>query len=151
MKTLKQIAQIISVFILILIVSGGIYLAIAKYANLWPFNKSWQAVSLTTGEVYFGHLIWLPSPHLVDVWYIKTTTRNGQTNQELFPLAGLYWGPENVLHLKSKNISWWTNLRKDSQVIKAIQSFKNQIPAQNTPQQSLQNNLPPKNQTSTNQ
>ncbi len=141
MGNFKKVSQIISISILVLLIVSGIYLAIAKSANFWPFNNRWQAVSLVTGETYFGHLVWFPSPHLIDVWYIRNINQKGKISARLFPLSSVSWQPENVLYLKSRNIAWWTTLRKNSQIVQQIKRAESQI-SQGISQRNFQQATP---------
>ena len=121
-----------------------LYTFVAWAGNLWPFNKSWQAVALSSGEVYFGHLVWLPTPHLVDVWYIRNVSdENDNLSHKLFPFSSLYWGPQNILYLSKDKIVWWTTLSDTSQVVRLIDLAKStlSLPTQ-TAKPPIQNNSP---------
>ena len=128
MRTLK-FQRWVSIIFLVFVIVLLLYFLLAWRSNLWPFNSSWQVVSLSSGEVYFGHLVWFPTPHLNDVWYVRNVRdEKGNNNQRLFPLSGAFWGPENSLYLQPDKITWWSNLRKSSQVVRLIES-QSQTPA----------------------
>ena len=144
-KSKKKSVSWVKISIGIIVVLIGVFLLYffsAWVGNLWPFNKSWQAVALTSGEVYFGHLVWLPSPHLVDVWYIRNVSdENNELSQKLFPFSSLYWGPENVLYLSREKIVWWTTLSSTSQVVRLINLARSTLSLpREVPKQTIQNN-----------
>ncbi len=125
MKKILKNKQEVLILFLVFLIPFLIFLGIAKLTNIWPFNNNWQAVFLTNGEIYFGHLIWLPRPHLLNVWYIKKTpVKDGKFKENLTSLNSIYWKPNDILYLESENIIWWTNLRKNSPIVKFIEKNK---------------------------
>jgi len=123
MKKISEFQRLISIIFLVFVIVSLLYLLLAWRSNLWPFNNSWQVVALSSGDVYFGHLVWFPTPHLNNVWYVRNIKdKKGGSNPRLFPLTGVFWGPENSLHLQTSKIVWWSNLKENSQVVSLIKS-----------------------------
>ena len=61
---------------LLVIVAAGFYIARSARSSSVDFSTSYQAVLLTNGSAYFGHLQGYGGPHpvLTDVYYIVTQT-----------------------------------------------------------------------------
>lgn len=95
-------------------------------------QELYQAVFLTSGQTYFGLVsdITKDTMKLEDIYYLKTGSvdRNGNstaaTDMSLVKLGSEIHGPEDVMIIERKNVSFWENLRKDSQVSKAIDEYK---------------------------
>ena len=94
--------------------------------------KGYQAVFLTNGQVYFGHLSvsgrWLK---LTSIYYLNvpqsTQTTDQQLKQtqqkpELIKLGNELHGPEDVMYIEKDKVLFWENMKDDSQVVKAINS-----------------------------
>jgi hypothetical protein len=94
-------------------------------------KSTYQAVFLTTGQVYFGKLEfrgeWLV---LLDVYYLQANggLQQGQTansnNFQLVKLGSEIHGPEDIMYLEKGNILFWENISETSQVLGAIQRYK---------------------------
>lgn len=105
-------------------------------AALWAWNaraEKYQAVFLDNNQVYFGKLRygWLKTARLDDVFYLRVTQAlqpqgEPQPDLQLVQLGGELHGPESTMHIPKSQILFWENLKKDSQVTKAIENFKSQ-------------------------
>lgn len=83
--------------------------------------SQYSVVSLATGEMYFGKLSWFPSPHLSKVWTLqRQVDKDNQTQMSLAEYGKAFWGPVDDLSINPKEIVWWSRLRNDSQIAKAI-------------------------------
>ena len=99
-----------------------------------PEPASWQAVFLTNGQVYFGHLKALNSNYylLNEIYYTQTGTppsgataiSPSQPNLYLVKLAGEVHGPEDAMYIPGDRILFWENLREDSQVVRTIEKIQ---------------------------
>ena len=96
-----------------------------------PAVKSgYQAVFLSNGQVYFGHLknIETKNPTLTDIYYIQSSQQNPQSGNNqtqqpqlsLVKLGNELHGPEDVMAIKSDQILFWENLKDDGKVVQAI-------------------------------
>ncbi|MEK7520179.1 MAG: hypothetical protein AAB581_03000 [Patescibacteria group bacterium] len=104
-------------------------------------ERKWQAVFLTNGQVYFGHLTRSRASHwkLTNVYYPQqvavpqltaTTTpeqtavpapqQQPQTQTILVKLTQELQQPEDTLFIPSSSILFWQNLRNDSTIIQTI-------------------------------
>lgn len=112
--------KIILIIIIGLFVVVSFYLVYAAGSKNWPFRIKYQVVVLKSGDIYFGKLSLFPRPKMIDVWLLQQTQDQGQPRLQILPLSSMYFGPENILYLERDNISWWSNLREDSEVVKIM-------------------------------
>jgi hypothetical protein len=110
--------------IAIVLVAGVFYLG-------HPTVKTgqYQAVFLTNGQVYFGHLRNPESqtPVLTKVYYlqsnqqnVQSTTTNSSTQLSLVKLGNELHGPEDMMALNHSQILFWENLKDSGKVVQAI-------------------------------
>ncbi len=131
-------------------------------------KPNYQAVFLNNGQVYFGNIknIGANTFDLQNIYYLQTNgtttaaaaTANTATdsNVSLVKLGCELHGPYDRMIINSEQITFWENLRDDSQVVKAIADYKkanaNQAcstSAQNTTQQSTSTPAPTATPTAT--
>ena len=102
----------------------------AQIVSVVPSSTQYQAVFLSSGQVYFGKLElkqgWLV---LKDVYYLQVDDGSVQTaadgsNFQLVKLGSEIHGPEDVMYIDVGNVLFWENMRDDSQVLQAIQQAK---------------------------
>ncbi len=101
-------------------------------------KESHQAVFLKTGQVYFGKITKLTETQLTleNIYYLKagsgakpTTAAevaNPTGDVSLVKLGGELHGPEDVMYIERKEVTFWENLKTDSKVSKAIKQFETQ-------------------------
>lgn len=123
--------------------AAGLFTAVAvvlMVAVMWssqPSVKSsqYQAVFLTNGQVYFGHLKDASSktPTLTNVYYLQSTpnnpqtggtatAQNAQTQLSLVKLGNELHGPEDSMAIKGDQILFWENLKDNGKVVQAIKT-----------------------------
>lgn len=98
-------------------------------------QDKWQAVFLSNGQVYFGHVVRnnKEEVHLQDIYYlqIKQTLQQGEESGELENKGGLslvklgneLHGPEDMMYINRDQIMFLENLREDSKVVQAIHKY----------------------------
>lgn len=98
---------------------------------------AYQAVFLTNGQVYFGHLS-NPGGHnpvLRDIYYLQSqpsnpqntsSSQNQQSQLSLVKLGNELHGPQDKMVIKSDQILFWENLKDSSKVVQAIHQYQNQ-------------------------
>lgn len=120
--------KIIFYLCLVIFVIFVVFFSYAWGKGIWPFGeRKYQAVQLSNGDIYYGHLCLFPSPKLTDVYFIQNVpaAKEGeQPTTKLAPLTSLFFAPENVMHLNKDQILWWADLRGDSQVLQLIKQQK---------------------------
>ncbi|MBI4034361.1 hypothetical protein HY380_00515 [Candidatus Saccharibacteria bacterium] len=99
-----------------------------------PKSNAYQAVFLTNGQVYFGHLENASSQHpsLTDIYYLQSNPNNPQNtsqNQQsaqnqltLVKLGNELHGPQDEMVLKADQILFWEDLKDDGKVVQAIKN-----------------------------
>lgn len=124
---LSQKFLIVAGLIVLIFIGLGVWLGanIGSYANQSKQGEpsEYSAVYLSTGDIYYGMLSWFPRPRLKNVWFLqKEVDQNNQAQLSIAPFRSAFWGPTDEIYLNSKQIIFWTRIRNDSQVLKAIQN-----------------------------
>lgn len=94
-------------------------------------GSKWQAVFLTNGQGYFGHLQNYNRGYVTiqDVYYLQTSQalqpeQQTASNLNLVKLGGELHGPEDVIFIPKEQIIFWENMKADSQIVKGIESSR---------------------------
>jgi len=120
-------------FVSWLVVILAVALGVLYVFRLPPFPQRWQAVFLSNGQVYFGHL--KPSfgsyVKLTDIYYLQVTQQlqpAGQTVPDirLVKLGGELHGPEDSMYVMRDQILFWEYLKDDSRVVQGIKQLQAQ-------------------------
>lgn len=100
-------------------------------------TRNYQAVFLTSQQVYFGKITKLNDAQLTleDIYYLRTNTPSASTNVgdpegtvSLVKLGDELHGPQDVMYIERKDVSFWENLKADSKVSKAIRQYRIEHP-----------------------
>ncbi|OGL35436.1 hypothetical protein A3F65_01675 [Candidatus Saccharibacteria bacterium RIFCSPHIGHO2_12_FULL_47_16b] len=121
------------VFVASAVILGG---GVAYLQRPQPVGNLYQAVFLTNGQVYFGHLknADTKSPVLTDIYYLQSTPQNPQQSGDqqtqpqlsLIKLGKELHGPQDKMVLRADQILFWENLNNDSKVVQTINQSKQQ-------------------------
>ncbi|MBI5401465.1 hypothetical protein HZB05_01390 [Candidatus Wolfebacteria bacterium] len=114
---MTKINKILLTLIIILLVSLGFVIFWQKIG----YGKSYYAVYMSTGDLYFGKLGRFPKLVLTDVWFLQKNN-DAQNPYALSKFDKAFWTPEDKLYLNSKNIIWMTEIKENSQL---TEFFKN--------------------------
>ncbi len=122
---------LLSLIILVVIVAVVVVIVLARGGKK---EASWQAVFLTNGQTYFGHITKTTNNFVVleDVYYLQAQTvppeKEGEQPTQQLTLAKLgqqeFHGPENEMKINRDHILFIENLRSDSQVVQTIEQIK---------------------------
>ena len=130
-------ATILVIAIAILFYRGG-----SKEGNLVDSKKQ-QAVFLTNGQVYFGHIKEINKQfvNLTGIYYLnvnqqvqpnqkdsKDASNNTQNSISLVKLGCELHGPSDQMLINRDQVTFWENLNDDGQVAKAIAQWVQQNP-----------------------
>ncbi len=96
-------------------------------------SNKWQAVFLTNGQVYFGHLEEEGRDYvsLNEIYYLRVSQElqppsdQPQTSINLVKLGDEIHGPEDSMYVPKSQIIFWENMREDSAVVQVINQLKN--------------------------
>lgn len=130
---------VVAVVVLGLLIAGGCFY---KASQNKSFNEDknvsssqYQALFLTNGQVYFGHISDLNNKYvtLTNIYYLQVQQNlqqgsGGNTNSQvsLAKLGSELHGPEDKMHVASDQVLFWENLKNDSKVVQAITKYQNQ-------------------------
>lgn len=97
-----------------------------KYVN----SKVYQAVFLTNGQVYFGHLKNVNSSYLdlTNIYYLQSSNSNSSTaspstannNVTLIKLGCELHAPYDQMIINASQVSFWENIQSNGQVAQGI-------------------------------
>lgn len=137
-KINKILLVLVVVLVIVILVIAGFY--------FWPkmsFQKSYYAVYLDTGDLYFGELSHFPSLTLSNVWYLQ---RDGQGNNQLAEFTKAPWGPKGTIKLNKDKIVWTAEISDASQLIPYLEKL---LPETQIQSESQTSGVPDQNGTST--
>lgn len=103
-----------------------------KYVN----SKVYQAVFLTNGQVYFGHIKDVNSNYinLTNIYYLQSSTGNSSTaspttssnnNVTLIKLGCELHEPYDQMLINTSQVSFWENIKDSGQVAQGIAKLPN--------------------------
>ena len=92
-------------------------------------NDRYQAVYLTSGQIYFGKLQNTSGDFLtLKTPYTAQQKANGdsttQTETSLIKVTQQVYGPDDSIALRIDQVQFWQNLRPDSKIVQTIESSK---------------------------
>lgn len=94
---------------------------------------NFHAVSLTTGEVYFGELQRFPTFGLEKVYTLQINQQNQEQPLSIQKFENIFWGPQDFLEVNRDNVVWMVELKEDSQLTDIIRNNPN-LQSQQAPQ-----------------
>jgi len=127
----------IFVIILVVIIAAVSFIWISQN-RLSGFDKDWQAVFLTNGQVYFGQIKNQSPVEIImkDIYYLQVTqplqqTQEGQEqatdqqgNLSLVKLGNELHGPTDSMFINRDHVLFIEDLKEDSNVVTAIDNYK---------------------------
>lgn len=119
------------IILVIALVLVGVWLAMMLTKPDSERSSGYSAVVLSTGDVYFGKLGWFPWPNLKKVYLLQQgMDAQNQPQVGLVPFTNAFWGPTDQIFLNPREIVFWANLKKDSQVARNLNNPQVAIPQQ---------------------
>jgi uncharacterized protein HemX len=127
--------RLVSLLFVIVILAIG-YFAYSQM-KLARFEKEWQAVFLTNGQVYFGQVKSRNWAEVImeDIYYLQVTRPLQQTEEgqeafdeqgelSLVKLGNELHGPTDKMYINQKHVLFLEDLKDDSNVVQAIINYK---------------------------
>lgn len=156
-----NIALLLSVAVLVLAVTGTIFLGKPASEYRAVDKNKMQAVFLAGGQVYFGRIASL-NPQFMrvgDIYYLRVNQQvqpgqeQGANDVSLVKLGCELHGPTDEMVINREQVIFWENLKDDGQVAKAVADYKKQNPdgqkCEQPQQQSTNNEQQPATQQPT--
>ncbi|HUC87058.1 MAG TPA: hypothetical protein VMR75_01880 [Candidatus Saccharimonadales bacterium] len=105
-------------------------------------SKQYQALFLTNGQVYFGHLTNVDKGYvlLTDIYYLQvqqtvqpSSSSSSSNNQQvsLAKLGNELHGPEDAMYVAHDQVLFWENLKNSGKVVQAITAYQSSHPGTN--------------------
>lgn len=134
------ILSVIAVVLFAALVVGGLFLYRAVSGSIISKDK-YQAVFLTSGQVYFGKLDSVGGDYsrLTDVFYIQASEADDEadaqnpqetetaTDLQLIKLGSEVHGPEDEMLINKEQILFVENLKADGKVSDSIRQYYNSL------------------------
>ena len=101
-------------------------------------EKSYYAVYMRTGDIYFGEL---RGNRLSSVLFLQQSDDGETAGVGLSEFKNAFWGPEGVIILNPDQVVWKARLAKSSQIIGFIKSgisYGEQVPQSAIPAPSVE-------------
>ncbi len=129
------LGQLLTIILLIIVIGGGAFFVMNNKKNgsgTAAGAKGRQAVFLTNGQVYFGHLTNANSqyPVLKDIYYLQVQQslqpakdQNQQPQVSLVKLGNELHGPQDEMRINRDQILFYEDMKDDSKVNQAISDF----------------------------
>lgn len=142
-KGRKLIATVLGAVVVLALVLAGLFLLMSQKGgqDAAVDKNKFQAVFMTNGQVYFGHLSSTEGEYveLSDIYYLQvqqdvqpstgTNNQQGQQNANsqvsLTKLGSELHGPTDKMNISKDQVLFWEDLKDDSSVVKAINDHKN--------------------------
>ena len=123
----------------ILVAVGSWFFLRGLFTNSGIDNNKFQAVFLTSGQVYFGRMQVLNDNYikLTDVFYIQADagatdgenpqdTTNDSSSMQLIKLGNEIHGPEDMMIINREQVLFYENLKDDGKVAQTIRQYQEQ-------------------------
>ena len=140
-KNMKmQSTKIFFLLASVLVALGIVWVLMGAYGNVADMRavngSEYQALFLTNGQVYFGHL---SNPNgqyvkLVNIYYLQvqqavqppansSTSSNSNQQVSLAKLGNELHGPEDIMYVEKSQVLFWENLKSSGKVTQAINQY----------------------------
>ncbi|HEX7368243.1 MAG TPA: hypothetical protein VF261_01135 [Candidatus Saccharimonadales bacterium] len=135
-----RIGSIILLFCVVILVAGFVAVLIFGNGDQSRFIKSnkYQAVFLTNGQVYFGHIEGMGGNYirLGNIYYLTqdnaSATSSSSSANSNYTLVKLgcqqIHDPYDEMIINRSQVSFWENLQDSGKVVQSIQQFQKQNP-----------------------
>ncbi len=134
-KKKKSFVKWLIVAIAAVVVVGGMlwFFLFRGSASAQIDGGNYQAVFLTSGQVYFGKLSFVDDKYmkLTDVFYIQTassstnvqSSASSNTDMQLIKLGNEIHGPKDTMVISRDQVLFFENLKDDGKVAKTIKDY----------------------------
>lgn len=127
--------RILIIIIILAILGGALYFYQQRQSTYVQANGSsgYQAVFLTSGQVYFGKITsYDPNSQLIltNIYYLQSqqnpqdNKQNSNPNISLVKLGNEIHGPVDQMDINSRQVLFVEDLKSNSKVVQAINSYQ---------------------------
>lgn len=133
----RILISILVLIVVVLLATGGTYLLAKDKSNtanlIGVKSDKYQALFLTNGQVYFGKITQADAStvKISDIFYLQVQQavqpkddKDTKSETQLIKLGEELHGPEDEMYIDRSQILFWENLKDDSKVTEAINSYK---------------------------
>jgi hypothetical protein len=113
---MNKVNKVLIGVIVVLVVVLGVLLAWRE----WGSGPSYYAVSLRTGDLYFGQLTRFPSFGLKHVYLIQVNQNDTKNPLSIQRFKNAFWGPEDFLRINRDEVVWMARLDPQGELAKLI-------------------------------
>ena len=131
----KTLLTTVVVVVLLVVIGLGVGAYKMANANAGVKTNQYQAVFLTSDQVYFGKLRNINDRYveLTDIYYLQVqqSVQPADNNNQQDPKVSLaklgseLHGPEDIMQINRDQVLFWENLKDDSKVVSAIKENQN--------------------------
>lgn len=115
----KNKPLLINIVLLAIIALLAVYVFVFnKNINL-ETKKSYYAVYLQTGDLYFGHLCKFFSKYTLTNVYLLQRDQNGEMSLQKFEQSA--YQPEDKMVLNKENVVWFSKIKNESPLIPILE------------------------------
>ena len=123
--------------VILIVLSALLVLILAGWLVWRSFfaPPTFHAVSLVTGDVYFGQLVRFPSFGLKQVYTIQVNPQNEENPLSIQRFQNIFWGPEDFIKINRNNVAWTVKLDSRGQLAQLLRSNPDLLPGPGVQQQ----------------
>jgi hypothetical protein len=112
-----------------IVVTVSLVVYMGEQYNWFRSSDAWQAVFLSNGQVYFGHVVKTTPSSVVlqDIYYLQASgplqagAEQQQKDLALVKLGAELHGPTDEMRINREHVLFVEDLKDDSKVVKAIE------------------------------
>lgn len=135
-STLNMVLSVIAIVTALVVITYlGSRLAASTSSGGAIKGNEYQALFLTNGQVYFGHLKQVDSSYvkLTDIYYLQVqqtvqpkdnSASNANPQVSLAKLGSELHGPEDAMYVSHDQVLFWENLKATGKVATAIKDYQ---------------------------
>lgn len=120
------------VVLIFVVVTAAVVIFTGEQYNWFRSSDAWQAVFLSNGQVYFGHVTSTTPTKVVlqDIYYLQASgplqagAEQQQKDLALVKLGAELHGPTDEMRINRDHVLFVEDLKDDSKVVNAIEQHR---------------------------
>ena len=122
----KNKLLLLNIVFLIIIIGLSLYLFVFNKNINFETERSYYAVYLRTGDLYFGHLCKFFSKYTLTNIYFLQRDEKGELSLQKFEQSA--YQPEDKMILNKENIVWFSKIKNESPLIPVLEGKQTPTP-----------------------